>query len=195
MNVVDRIKGILLSPRTEWPKIAAEPATAQSIYTGYVMLLAAIGPIMILLSSALFASLFGIGFGLRAAIAAYINALVGVAVLALIVDVLAPSFGGSRDYVRSLKLVAYSFTAVWVAEITLIVPIIGWLVVLAGAIYGFYLFFLGAPLLNRCASDKAVPYTIVVVLCAIVLSIIVQRILFALLSVGTAMPGTIGTLR
>jgi hypothetical protein len=35
----------------------------------------------------------------------------------------------------------------------------------------------------------------VVVLCAIVLSIIVQRILFALLSVGTAMPGTIGTLR
>jgi len=195
MNVVDRIKGILLTPRTEWPKIAAEPATTQSLFTGWVMILAAIGPIMILLASALFASVFGIGFGLRAALAAYINALVGVAVLALIVDVLAPSFGGTRDYVRSLKLVAYSFTAVWVAEITLIVPVIGWLVVLAGAIYGFYLFFLGAPVLGRCAADKAVPYTIVVVLCAIVLSIIVQRILFALLSVGTAMPGTIGTLR
>ena len=195
MNIVDRVKGILLAPRTEWPKIAAEPATPQSLYTGWVMILAAIGPVMILLSSALFASVFGIGFGLRAAIAAYINALVGVAVLALIVDVLAPSFGGSRDYVRSLKLVAYSFTAVWVAEITLIVPIIGWLIVLAGAIYGFYLFFLGAPVLNRCAADKAVPYTIVVVLCAIVLSIIVQKILFTVLSVGTGMPGTIGTLR
>jgi len=195
MNVVDRIKGILLAPRSEWPAIAAEPATVQSIYTGWVMLLAAIGPIMILLGSALFASVFGIGFGLRAAIAAYVNSLVAVAVLALIVDVLAPSFGGTKDYVRSLKLVAYSFTAVWVAELTLIVPVIGWLIVLIAAIYGFYLFFLGAPLLGRCTADKAVPYTIVVVLCAIVLSIIVQRILFALLSVGSTVPGAMGTLR
>jgi hypothetical protein len=196
MSLTDRIKGILLAPRDEWPKIAAEPATVQSLFTGYVMILAAIGPVMILLSSALFAGFgFGFGFGLRAAIAAYINALVGVAVLALIVDVLAPSFGGSKDYVRSLKLVAYSFTAVWVAEITLIVPVLGWLIVLAGAIYGFYLFFLGAPLLGRCAVDKAVPYTIVVVLCAIVLSIIVQRVLFALIGMGPAMPGSMGMLR
>ena len=118
-----------------------------------------------------------------------------MAVLALIVDVLAPSFGGTKDYVRSLKLVAYSFTAVWVAEITLIVPVLGWLIVLVAAIYGFYLFFLGAPILGRCSVDKAVPYTIVVVLCAIVLSIIVQRILFAVLSIGAAMPGSVGMLR
>ena len=195
MNVVQRAQAILLSPRGEWPTIATEPATVQSIYTGYVMLLAAIGPIMILLGSALFASVFGIGFGLRAALAAYINALVGVAVLALIVDVLAPSFGGTKDYVRSLKLVAYSFTAVWVAEITLIVPVLGWLVVLAGAIYGFYLFFLGAPLLGRCSLERTVPYTIVVVLCAIVLSIIVQRVVLAIVGFGAMAPGAMGALR
>ncbi|HSV17773.1 MAG TPA: Yip1 family protein [Casimicrobiaceae bacterium] len=197
MNVVDRIKGILLDPRAEWPRIATEPATVQSLYTGWIMLLAAIGPIMILLSTTLFTSAlgFGFGFGVRAAIAAYINALIGVAVLAMIVDVLAPSFGGAKDYVRSLKLVAYSFTSVWVAQIALIVPVLGWLIVLAGAIYGFYLFFLGAPLLGRCSVEKAVPYTIVVVLCAIVLSIIIQRILFALIGLGTAMPGSVGLLR
>ena len=195
MNVVDRIKGILLDPRAEWPRIATEPATVQSLYTGWIMLLAAIGPIMILLSTTLFTSALGFGFGVRAAIAAYINALIGVAVLAMIVDVLAPSFGGAKDYVRSLKLVAYSFTSVWVAQIALIVPVLGWLIVLAGAIYGFYLFFLGAPLLGRCSVEKAVPYTIVVVLCAIVLSIIIQRILFALIGLGTAMPGSVGLLR
>ena len=197
MNVVDRIKGILLDPRAEWPRIATEPATVQSLYTGWIMLLAAIGPIMILVSTTLFTSAlgFGFGFGVRAAIAAYINALIGVAVLAMIVDVLAPSFGGAKDYVRSLKLVAYSFTSVWVAQIALIVPVLGWLIVLAGAIYGFYLFFLGAPLLGRCSVEKAVPYTIVVVLCAIVLSIIIQRILFALIGLGTAMPGSVGLLR
>ena len=197
MSIVDRVKGILLEPKAEWPKVAGEPASVQSIYTNWVMILAAIGPVMILLSSALFAAGlgFGYGFALRAAVAAYVNALVAVALLALIVDVLAPSFGGSKDYVRSLKLVAYSFTAVWVGEIALIVPVLGWLVVLAATIYAFYVFFLGAPMLGRCSSDKAAPFTIVVVLCAIVLAVIIQRLVFAVLGFGSGVPGTMGMMR
>jgi hypothetical protein len=195
MSVIDRVKAILLEPKSEWPKIAGEPATVQSIYTGYVMILAAIGPIVILLGSVLFADVLGTGFALRAAVAAYVNSLVAVALLALIADALAPSFGGSRDYLRSLKLVAYSFTAGWVAQITLIVPVLGWLVVLLAVLYGFYLFFLGAPLLGRCSSDKAVPYTVVVVLCAIVLAIIIQRLIFAVVGLGTMGPGPMGMLR
>src|SRR6185503_956259 len=42
MNLVDRAKKILLQPKTEWPVIAAEPHTVQGLYTGYVMILAAI---------------------------------------------------------------------------------------------------------------------------------------------------------
>ena len=190
MNLVQRAQAILLTPRTEWPTIATEPATVQSIYTGWVMIFAAIGPIMIILASALFGGLSS--FALRAALAAYVNSLVGVAVLALVVDVLAPSFGGTKDYVRSLKLVAYSFTAVWVAQIALIVPMLGLLVVLLAMLYGFYLFFLGAPLLGRCSLDKAVPFTIVVILCAIVLGIIIQRLLFALIGFGAAAPAAMG---
>jgi hypothetical protein len=195
MNPVERVKGILFAPKTEWPKIAAEPASVQSIYTGWVMILAAIGPVVILLSSALFSAGLGLGFGfgVRAALAGYINALIGVALLALVVDVLAPSFGGSKDYIRSLKLVAYSFTAVWVAEIALIVPFLGWLVILVAAIYGFYLFFIGAPVLGRCSADKAVPYTIVVVLCAIVLSYLIRWIIFSIVGFGQLAPGTMGT--
>jgi hypothetical protein len=177
MNVVDRIKGILISPRTEWPKVASEPATVQSIYTGYVMILAIIGPIMVLLSSLMFPAL-GFAFGVRSALTMYVMHLVTVAVIALIADLLAPTFGGTKDYVRSLKLVAYSITAVWVAEIALIVPVLGGLVVLAGAIYAFYLFFVGAPLLGRASSDKAVPFTIVVVLGTFVLMFIVRAIVF-----------------
>ena len=30
MNLVDRVKNILVSPQTEWPKIAEETATTQS---------------------------------------------------------------------------------------------------------------------------------------------------------------------
>jgi hypothetical protein len=195
MNLVTRAQNILLAPRTEWPTIATEPATAQSLYTNWVMILAAIGPVMIILASALFGGGFGFGFGVRAAIAAYVNSLVAVALLALVVDVLAPSFGGTKDYLRSLKLVAYSFTAVWVAQVALIVPVLGWLVVLAGLLYGFYLFFLGAPLLGRSSVEKAVPFTIVVILCAIVLGIIIQRVIFAVIGFGPAAPGGMSLLR
>ena len=164
-NLIDRVKRILLSPKDEWPRIAGESATVQSLYVGYIVVLAAIGPLATLVSFAV----LGSGFGLGAAVFAYIHSLVGVAILALIVDLLAPTFGGSRDYLTAMKLVAYSFTAVWVAQIALLMPVIGYLVVLIGLIYGFYLFFLGAPILRKAAADKAVPFTIVVVISAIVL--------------------------
>ena len=42
-------------------------------------------------------------------------------------------------------------------------------VVLIGLIYSFYLFFLGVPVLKKSTADRAVPFTIVVVVSAIVL--------------------------
>jgi len=193
MTLVDRVKTILLEPRAEWPKIATEPATVQSIYTGWVMILAAIAPLMFLLSSLVFSGL-GLGFGLRAAIGMYVMALISVAVVALVADLLAPTFGGTKDYLRSLKLVAYSFTSVWVAGIALIVPALGALVVLVGAIYAFYLFFLGAPLLGRSSLDKAIPYTLVVVLGTIVLMYVIRAILFGIIYAPMA-GGVMGAVR
>ncbi len=185
MAIMDRIKGMLLSPRTEWPKVAAEPASVQSIYTGWVMILGLLGPIAILLLSSVF---FG-GFGVLAAVASYVNTLVGIAIIALIADLIAPTFGGTRDYVAALKLVAYAATAIWIAQIALIVPVLGALVALAGAIYSVYLMFLGAPVLKKCSTDKAVAYTIVLLLCAIVIGYIIRAILLGVgFGAGMGMP-------
>jgi len=185
VNLFSRVKNILLAPKEEWPVIAGEATTPQALYLSYIMILAAIGPIVILLTYG------GLGsFGIRVAIAAYVNSLIGVAVLALIVDVLSTNFGGSKDFASALKLVAYSFTATWIAQIALFIPVLGWLVVLAGAIYGFYLFFLGAPILKKCAADKAAIFTIVVLLCAIVLMYLVRLIILSLgFGAGMGMAG------
>ena len=165
MNFIDRIKKILLSPKDEWQTIAGESATVQSLYVGYIVILAAIGPLAMLVSF----GVLGLGFGVGAAVFAYIHSLVGVAILALIVDLLAPTFGGTRDFVAAMKLVAYSLTAVWVAQIALLIPVVGMLVVLIGLVYAFYLFFLGVPVLKKATADKAVPFTIVVLISAVVL--------------------------
>ena len=44
-GIIQRAKDILLKPKETWPVIAAEPATTQSIYMPYVLVLAAIGPL------------------------------------------------------------------------------------------------------------------------------------------------------
>ena len=39
-SLVSRIKGILIEPKVEWPKIEAEPETVGSLYTNYIIPLA-----------------------------------------------------------------------------------------------------------------------------------------------------------
>ena len=107
MNLIERVKNILLQPKSEWPKIAEEAATPQSLYLGYVAILAAIGPLAILIRSG--------GMAIVAAIVQYMIALVVTFLLALIVDALATTFGGEKNFVQSLKLTAYSYTAAWLA--------------------------------------------------------------------------------
>ncbi len=174
MALVDRVKNILLTPKTEWPVIAGETATVQGLYTGYIAILAAIGPIALALRTGLF------GMGLGVALVSYLLALIMAFVLAWLVDALAPSFGGEKNIERSLQLVAYAFTAAWVAGVFHLIPFAGPLLSLAGSLYSLYLFYLGAPVLRKCAPDKAAGFTIVVVLCAIVAGAILSYLLFSL---------------
>jgi len=160
MNLIDRIKGMLVEPRREWVTVAAEPATAQSLYTGWIMILAAVGPIALLLAM----------HSIQFAVAQYVLSLITTFVLAVIVDALAPTFGGTKDFVASLKLVAYSYTAAWLSGVFLLLGMLGYLLTLVATIYAFYTFVLGAPVLGKSSSEKAIPFTLVVVLCAIVLA-------------------------
>ncbi len=139
-NLIGRAKSILLTPRTEWQVIAAEPDTIRGIYTGYIMILAAIPAVKLLLS----ARFLGMSV-LPIVITTYVLSLAGTFLVALIVDALAPTFGGQKDRVQALKVVAYAYTAAWVASIIGIVPGLGLLSALAGAIYGLYLLYLGLP--------------------------------------------------
>jgi len=182
-RLTERVKAILLTPRAEWPVIAAEATTAQDIYTRYVAPLVAIGVIASFIGAVLIGIplpmvgtvRLGLGAALTAAILRFVLTFVAVFVVAMLVDALAPTFGGERNGLRALKLTAYSFTPAWIAAVLTILPSLG---VLAGLIglYGLYLMYVGLPVLMRAPDDKALGYTVVVVLCAIVLSIIVSAI-------------------
>jgi hypothetical protein len=180
-RLVARVKAILLTPKIEWPVIASEATTPSDIYLRYVAPLLAIGVIASFIGTTIVGvSLpmlgtmrIGVAAGLAGAILHFVLTFVAVFVVALIVDGLAPTFGGQKDSLRALKVTAYSFTPAWVAAILMILPALG---VIAGLIglYGLYLMYVGLPVLMRAPADKALGYTVVVVLCAIVLSIIVS---------------------
>lgn len=180
MALVDRVKNILLTPKTEWPVIAGEAATTQSIYVGYVMILAAIGPIAMALRGGV--------VGTTAALLGYAINLGITYLLALIVDALAPTFGGEKNFLQSLKLVAYSYTAAWVAGIFHLLPFLGGVIGLLAAIYAFYTFYLGVPVMKKCPGDKAVAYTIVIVICGLVLGLVIGGALMTAV-VGGGMMG------
>jgi hypothetical protein len=186
MALIDRAKNILLTPKTEWPVIAGEKATVQSLYVGYILILAAIGPIAL----ALRGGIFGMGIGI--AVISYAIALVMTYLLAWIVDALAPTFGGEKNLIRSLQLTAYSYTAAWVAGIFHLLPFVGGILALLAAIYSFYTFYLGVPTLKKCPREKAAAYTIVVVVSGIVLGIVLFNVLFSLV-IGGSMMGMMGT--
>lgn len=197
MNLVDRVKNILLQPQSEWKAIEPEQTDPQSLYTNYIVILALIPAVASLLGTAFIASFFGgrigLGFVLGAAIMQYVLSLVMVFVVAFIADVLAPSFDGQKNLNQALKLTAYAMTAAWVAGVFTIVPILGWLLSLLGGLYSLYLFYLGAPLLMKVPAAKTVGYTVVVVLVAIIIGLIIGMINASILGMGAV--GMMGGMR
>src|SRR5687768_11350527 len=120
MNLVDRAKRIIMSPKTEWDVIAAEATPNQQLVVGYVLPLAAVAavaafigqvligvnvPFLGTVNTGFFAGLVGLVFGV-------VMAVVMVFVVAFIADTLAPSFDGQKNLPQALKVAAYSYTPV-----------------------------------------------------------------------------------
>jgi Yip1 domain len=181
-GLVQRVKDILLKPAATWDVIDGERPTVASLYTGYIMPLAAIPAIAQVIGMTVFgAGAFGIVVKWSPVTAVvqgllmYVLSLAMVYVLALIIDGLAPSFGGTKDQNQALKVAAYSYTAGWVAGVFSIFPALS-ILGLVG-LYSLFLLYVGLPKLMKAPQDKALPYTGVVILVAIVISLVVAMVL------------------
>jgi hypothetical protein len=180
MALVDRVKGILLSPVTEWQVIDGETTTPGALYAGYIAPLAAIGPIAQVIGYSVFGvrvpftgtvMRMPIGSAVTGAVVRYVLMLVAVYLLALLIDALAPTFGGTKSQIQALKVAAYSSTAGWVVGIFALIPALQVLGILG--LYSLYLLYLGLPVLMKSPKEKALGYTAVVIIAAIVLFMII----------------------
>ena len=185
MNVIERAKAILLKPAETWPVIDAEPATVASIYKDWLVILLAIPAVCHFIGMSVVGSgMFGFSYrvpilwGLERMVVGYLLSLGVVFLLALLVDALAPTFGGTKNQVAALKVVAYGLAASCVGGVLLLVPNgLLMLLYIAAMCYGIYLFYLGLPVLMKCPKEKAAGYTAVVIVIAIVAGVVLSVVL------------------
>jgi hypothetical protein len=188
-QLVDRAKSILFEPNATWKAIDAEFTKPADLYLRYVLPLAAVGPICTAIGMSIFGlriPLVGATFrvpittALTQAVVGYVLAVVSVFVVTLIINALAPTFGGQKNDVQALKAAAYSSTAAWVAGVFNLIPALA-LIGLLVSLYSLYLLYAGLPVVMKAPKDKALGYTVVVIIAVIVVWLIIGAVTTAFL--------------
>jgi hypothetical protein len=171
MQLFERVKAILLTPRTEWLVIEREPATMSDLFIKYVAILAAIPELAHIIGQSLVgAAHVSIGSLLLRAVVSYVVTLAMVYIIAGVIDLLAPRFGGKKNFPNALKLSVYSHTPLWLAGIFLLVPGLNFLLILGA--YGLYLLWMGLPMLMQVPDERAFPYAIFATACALIPAVV-----------------------
>jgi hypothetical protein len=187
MNPVLRAKAMLADPVGEWARIERESGDPAFLLSRYVAALALV-PALFGFIGACFVGAIMPGTGLMraswfdgafGAIFIYVESFVAMIVLAFIVDIVAPLFGGRKDFDAALKLVVYSFTPVWLAGVFLLMPGLRFLVLTA--FYGVYVLATGLPQLMKTPKAQSPAYIALAAVCALALSVgavLAQRAIF-----------------
>jgi hypothetical protein len=187
MNVHRRAQAIVVDPAAEWGRIESEPGDPAYVLSRYVSVLAAVPavfsfigasivgvvvPSLGLVRAPIFNGVFGAIFG-------YVLTCATVLLLGAVINLVAPLFGGRRDFDNAFKLAVYSYTPVWLAGVFLVLPGLRFLT-LTG-FYGAYLLWLGLPRLTRTPPRHAAAFVVLIVLCGLALAYgtaVAQRLLF-----------------
>ncbi len=178
-KIIERVKSILLAPKDALAAVKSEEMSVADFMKEYVAIVAAIPPIAQFIG---FAMVGHPVFGRRSLIASllfaalsYVLTLVSVLVFGKVINALAPNFGSTKNDLNAFKLVVYAFTPGLVAGIFNIVPSLSVLAML-GTLYGIYILYLGLPILMATPEDKNVAYTIVSLICGLVLMVVIYWI-------------------
>ncbi len=165
MNIIERIKNILLSPKTEWDVINQEEETLNNIAVKYVLIIALIPSIATAIGYSNFTiEIMGQKISTNVSpislfLKNYITSIISFYICTYVVDALASNFNSEKNINKSAQLVAYSFTASWIAGIFSLIPILSFLSIVG--LYSIYLFYIGLPKLKKTPEDKILPYMLV----------------------------------
>jgi len=188
-NLVQRVINIITKPKQEWEVIATEQPNAMKLIGGYALILALIPAISSFIKYGIIGSSFmgyttrSIGSGIQTGLVQLLSAVIGVYLLAWVIDQLAPSFESEKNFGRSLQLAVYASTPQWIAGILLLFSTTMSLLVMVIGLYAIYLFAVGLPILKNTPKDKVVGYVALTIIAMIVIGLLLGLILGAFLGI------------
>jgi len=188
MDIINRVKNILITPKTEWVTIEAERLPSVQLLSTYLLLLALIPAAGQFIGQGLVGTTvlgFKVGgtisLGLKSAITSYITSVGSAYLAAWIINLLATSFGSEKNFDQAFAMVVYAYTPMYIAGVFYIIPSLGIVATLAG-LYGLYILYIGLQPMMKTPTDKTVVYFIVSLVCLLVVSLILGAILGVILA-------------
>ncbi|NOU18175.1 MAG: DUF1282 family protein [Bacteroidales bacterium] len=182
MNIVERVKGIILKPKDEWTVVEQETTSTISLIVTYLIPLALIPAIAAFIGYGVIGvSIFGpsLSWGIKQAIITFVSTFLGVCISAYIIDALAPNFGSTKDLRKAMQLVIYSYTPVMLAGAFQAIPALGIFAIVG--IYGLYLLYIGIKPMMKTPDDKVTSYFVVSLLVVIAIYAILATVLAGIL--------------
>ncbi len=183
MNLINRAKNMILTPKTEWEAVAAEKADVNQIIINYVVPFTIAGAVAAFIGYGLIGFGFGLfrfvgtSWGIYYALLLIIRYVAGMLITAFVADALAPSFGSEKNFGKSLQLVVYGSTPAFVAGLFSILPFLSAIIIGAGSIYSIYLWYLGLGPVKKTPEDKKIVYLIVTFAILLVVYFVIGAIL------------------
>lgn len=178
-NLIERAKNIILKPATEFDRIASEPTDVNKLYIGYALPLLLLGAICTFIGFTLvgmpFIGRVPIVLGLEMAVLRVVGGLIGIFLMAFVINALAPNFGSQQDMGQAHKLAVYSSTAALLCGVFSILPVLAILGILA--IYSLALLYIGLPRLMKTPEDKRIVYFVVILVVCIVLGVLLNYVM------------------
>jgi hypothetical protein len=191
-SMLARALNMVVKPREEWMRIAGEPTSIASLYVAYALPMLGFVAIVSFLQRALIGTWVPLAGTVKAApsvalesvVASLLFGLIGLFLLALIIQLLAPAFGAKRDLRQAVKTAVYSATPACVASVFSFLPLLGTLIGLILMLYGIYVLYLGLIPVMSTPKEGAAGYTATVVIVTILLSFLVGMLGVARMGIG-----------
>ncbi|MCF8361552.1 MAG: YIP1 family protein [Prolixibacteraceae bacterium] len=188
-KLLSRIKLIILNPNDAWKTIQQEEGVVSEILKHYVLPLAAIPALASLIgywlvgvNVPIWGRMASFEWGLSQAITSYVSLVAGVLIAGWVISYLAPKFNANVSPGDAVKMVAYSYTPVFIAGVFYLIPSLGIIASLAG-IYGLYILYLGFEPITRVPKDKQTTYFVISLLVLILVYFLLGLIIAAFLGV------------
>lgn len=188
-NIVQRVTNIMLRPRQEWLLIETEQPNTTRLIGGYALALAMIPALASVIKYGILGYNFlglttrSLGTGIEKGLTHLLASIIGVYLLAWVIDELAPSFESPKNFGRSLQLAVYCYTPQWLAGILILFSTKLNMIIFLISLYAIYLLATGIPVLKETPKDKVTGYVSLTIIAMIVIGLLAGMVLASILGI------------